>query len=147
LPWHRRSFVRSSWKRPKAADVVPLDLGGEPVVLGWMPAASLYLRDPDGNMLEFLSMLPNSPQPELGIVGWSRWNQIHERFKSDAHSPATLSRIRSVDQRTLTLASSANKTGIPQFWLARHIGTPAKLPRQRLRIDEHSAHGPDYFQS
>src|SRR6266516_4240838 len=39
---------------------------------------ALYLRDPDGNMLEFLSMLPNSPQPELGIVGWSRWNQIHE---------------------------------------------------------------------
>ena len=66
--------MRSSWKRPKAADVVPLDFGGEPIVLGWMPAASLYLRDPD----EFLSMLPNSPQPELGIVGWSRWNQIHE---------------------------------------------------------------------
>ena len=53
-------------------------LGGESVVIAWMPAASLYLRDPDGNMLEFLSMLPNSPQPELGIVGWSRWNQIHE---------------------------------------------------------------------
>jgi len=43
-----------------------------------MPAASLYFRDPDGNMLELLSMLPDSPQPELGIVGWSRWNQIHE---------------------------------------------------------------------
>ena len=50
----------------------------EPVVFGWMPAASLYFRDPDGNMLELLSMLPDSPQPELGIVGWSRWNEIHE---------------------------------------------------------------------
>jgi hypothetical protein len=140
--------MRSSWKRPKAADVAPLDFGGEPVVLAWMPAASLYLRDPDGNMLEFLSMLPNSPQPELGIVGCESL-EPNSRIGSSrmGHSPATLSRTRSVDQRTLTLASSANKTGIRQFWLARHTGTPANLPRQRLRIDEHSAHGPDYFQS
>ncbi len=68
--------------RLRAANVVPLDFWGqptdEPAVLGWMPAASLYFRDPDGNMLELLSMLPNSPQPELGIVSWSRWNQIHK---------------------------------------------------------------------
>ena len=68
--------------RLRAANVVPLDFGGdptdEPVVIGWMPAASLYFRDPDGNMLELLSMLPYSPQPELGVVSWSRWNQINE---------------------------------------------------------------------
>jgi lactoylglutathione lyase len=68
--------------RLRAANVVPLDFWGqptdEPVVLGWMPAASLYFRDPDGNMLELLSMLSDSPQPELGIVSWSRWNQIHK---------------------------------------------------------------------
>jgi len=34
---------------------------GEPVVIGWMPAASLYFRDPDGNLLELLAMLPDSP--------------------------------------------------------------------------------------
>jgi len=66
----------------RTANVVPLDFWGqptdEPVVLGWMPAASLYFRDPDGNMLELLSMLPDPPQPELGIVGWSRWNQVRE---------------------------------------------------------------------
>jgi lactoylglutathione lyase len=71
--------------RLRAADVVPLDFSGqptdEPVVLGWMPAASLYFRDPDGNMLEFISMLPDSPQPELGIVGWSHWKQIHESVR------------------------------------------------------------------
>ena len=65
--------------RLRAADVVPLDFWGvpteEPVVLAWMPAASLYFRDPDGNMLELLSMLPDPPQPELGIVSWSRWSQ------------------------------------------------------------------------
>jgi lactoylglutathione lyase len=68
--------------RLRAANVVPLNFLGEPteepVVIGWMPAASLYFRDPDGNLLELLSMLPDSPQPELGIVSWSRWNQLHE---------------------------------------------------------------------
>src|SRR5437764_14304271 len=78
----------------------------------------------------------------VGVAG----TKFTNRFKSDGHSPATLSRTRSVE-RILTLASSANKTGIRQFWLARHTGTPANLPRQRLRIDENSAHGHDYFQS
>lgn len=71
--------------RLRTANVVPLDFWGqptdEPVVLGWMPAASLYFLDPDGNMLELLSMLPDTPRPELGIVGWSRWAQIHESFQ------------------------------------------------------------------
>jgi lactoylglutathione lyase len=69
-------------ERLRAANVVPLDFFGkptdEPVVIAWMPAASLYFRDPDGNLLEFLSMLPDSPQPELGIVSWSRWRQAQE---------------------------------------------------------------------
>ena len=56
--------------RLRAANVVPLDFDGkptgEPVVLAWMPAASLFFRDPDGNQLEFLSMLPDDPQPETG---------------------------------------------------------------------------------
>ena len=51
----------------------------EPVVIAWMPAASLYFRDPDGNMLELLSMLPDSPQSDLGIVSWSHWRQVQER--------------------------------------------------------------------
>ena len=66
--------------RLRASGVVPLDFSGEPadepVVLAWMPAASLYFRDPDGNMLELLAMLPDPPQPELGIVGWNRWRQL-----------------------------------------------------------------------
>jgi lactoylglutathione lyase len=68
--------------RLRAADVVPLDFWGvptdEPVVLAWMPAASLYFRDPDGNLLELLSMLLAPPQRELGVVSWSRWSQDHE---------------------------------------------------------------------
>jgi catechol 2,3-dioxygenase-like lactoylglutathione lyase family enzyme len=60
-----------------AAQVVLRDLAdkpaSEPVVLAWMPAAALYFHDPDGNLLEFLTMLPDSPRPELGVVNWSNW--------------------------------------------------------------------------
>jgi lactoylglutathione lyase len=63
----------------RAANIVSFDFAGapadEPVVLAWMPAASLYFRDPDGNLLELLSMLPDAPEPELGIVSWTRWKQ------------------------------------------------------------------------
>ncbi|SRR5260221_7624366 len=66
-------------KRLREADVTPLNFSGnpadEPVVLAWMPAASLYFHDPDGNLLEFLTMLPDAPQPELGVVGWAAWKR------------------------------------------------------------------------
>ena len=61
----------------RAAEVTPLDFLGnpteEPVVLAWMPAASLYFHDPDGNLLEFLCMLDDAPQRDLGVVAWSLW--------------------------------------------------------------------------
>ena len=61
----------------RAAGVTPLDFAGnpteEPGVLAWMPAGSLYFRDPDGNLIEFLVMLPDAPQPQLGVIGWTAW--------------------------------------------------------------------------
>jgi lactoylglutathione lyase len=45
----------------------------EPSVIGWMPAAAVYFRDPDGHLLEYLAMLPQAPRPEAGIVPWSEW--------------------------------------------------------------------------
>jgi hypothetical protein len=42
-----------------------------------MPAAAVYFNDPDGHQLEFLSVLPGPPQPELGVVVWSRWLGRH----------------------------------------------------------------------
>ena len=60
--------------------VQPLDFDGEPtegpVVLAWMPAASLYFRDPDNNLLEFIAMLNDAPRPELGVIPWKEWLQI-----------------------------------------------------------------------
>ncbi|MGB0035823.1 MAG: VOC family protein [Candidatus Acidiferrales bacterium] len=66
-------------ERLRAANVTPLDFAcnptDEPDVLAWMPAASVFFHDPDGNLLEFITMLSNRPQPELGAVGWSEWTR------------------------------------------------------------------------
>ena len=64
-------------RRLRAANIELLDFWGkssdEVTVLGWMPAASVYFQDPDGNLLEYLTMLPEPARPELVVVGWSRW--------------------------------------------------------------------------
>jgi lactoylglutathione lyase len=61
----------------RARGVTPLSFFGseteEPSVIGWMPAAAVYFRDPDGHQLEYLAMLDAAPRPELGIVPWSQW--------------------------------------------------------------------------
>ena len=46
----------------------------EPSVIGWMPAAAVYFRDPDGHLLEYLAMLDEAPRPDLGILSWSQWS-------------------------------------------------------------------------
>lgn len=57
--------------------VTPLDFYGEetaePSVIGWMPAAAVYFRDPDGHQLEYIAMLEELPAPDRDIVPWSRW--------------------------------------------------------------------------
>ena len=52
---------------------------GELYVFGWMPAVSVYFKDPDGHSLEFISMLPDEAKPELGMVPWSTWEKMHGR--------------------------------------------------------------------
>lgn len=44
-----------------------------PMVFGWMPAIAIYFNDPDGHSLEFISMLPGEPKPEVGVVSWEAW--------------------------------------------------------------------------
>src|SRR5579864_2325854 len=64
-------------RRLAAQDVTPLSFFGtettEPSVIGWMPAAAIYFRDPDGHLLEYLAMLDEEPRPNLGVVPWSTW--------------------------------------------------------------------------
>lgn len=49
---------------------------GEPMVFGWMPAVSIYFRDPDNHELEFIAMLPDPPKPEIGVVSYAYWKKI-----------------------------------------------------------------------
>jgi lactoylglutathione lyase len=65
-------------ERLRAAGVTPLSFFGketsEPDVLAWMPAAAVYFKDPDGHLLEYLTMLDEEPRPENGIVPYSTWS-------------------------------------------------------------------------
>lgn len=60
------------------AGIDALDFDGsltdEPVVLAWMPAAAVYFRDPDGNLLEYIAMLDAAPRPAAGVVPWHEWH-------------------------------------------------------------------------
>jgi lactoylglutathione lyase len=65
-------------KRLKDQGIMPLSFFGiesmEPSVIGWMPAAAIYFKDPDGHLMEYLTMLDDKERrPELGIVSWSQW--------------------------------------------------------------------------
>jgi len=43
-----------------------------------MPAASVFFDDPDGNVLEYICMLPEPPRPDVGVVSWSEWKGFPE---------------------------------------------------------------------
>jgi lactoylglutathione lyase len=62
--------LRSQGIEPLSFFEEPAD---EPSVIGWMPAAAVYFRDPDGHLLEYLAMLESPARPEVGIVPWSQW--------------------------------------------------------------------------
>jgi lactoylglutathione lyase len=69
--------VTGACDRLRSLGVTPLSFFAEettePSVIGWMPAAAVYLRDPDGHLLEYLAMLDEQPRPDRGIVPWSQW--------------------------------------------------------------------------
>ncbi|MGV4413663.1 VOC family protein [Chryseobacterium sp. T1] len=47
-----------------------------PMVFAWMPALAIYFNDPDGNQLEFISILEGEAKPELGVVSYEDWMKI-----------------------------------------------------------------------
>ena len=64
------SRLRGQGVEPRSFFGEPAD---EPSVIGWMPAAAVYFRDPDRHMLEYLAMLDEPPRPDAGITTWSAW--------------------------------------------------------------------------
>jgi len=79
--------VLSACERLTARGIMPLSFFGEPTtepsVIGWMPAAAIYFRDPDGHQLEYLAMLDDRPDPGRGIVAWSQWTPREARQARD----------------------------------------------------------------
>jgi len=47
----------------------------EPTVIGWAPAAMIYFRDPDGHMLEFITILPDTPNASFN-GRYSEWKKM-----------------------------------------------------------------------
>jgi lactoylglutathione lyase len=74
-----RDDVVAAPRALQSAGITPVDFDGrptdEPVVLAWMPAASIYFHDPDGHLLEYIAMLPEDPRPDRGILRWHEWIQ------------------------------------------------------------------------
>lgn len=46
----------------------------EPSVIGWMPSAQIYFKDPDGHTGEFLAMLDEPPVASF-FGSWSEWQR------------------------------------------------------------------------
>ena len=46
----------------------------EPSVIGWMPSAQLYFRDPDGHSVEFIALLDDTPDANF-MGSLSEWRK------------------------------------------------------------------------
>ena len=66
----------------QSAGITPLGFDGQPTdlpdVLAWMPAAAVYFRDPAGNLLEYISMLPQKPCADCDVLPWRMWELMQE---------------------------------------------------------------------
>jgi lactoylglutathione lyase len=45
----------------------------EPIVHGWMPAAAVFFKDPDGHLLELVAELSDAPRPDFLYRPLSEW--------------------------------------------------------------------------
>ncbi|WP_025784351.1 VOC family protein [Sporosarcina sp. D27] len=49
------------------------------LVFPFMPAVSIYFKDPDCHSIEFLAMLDDPPKPELDIITLQECEELHGR--------------------------------------------------------------------
>lgn len=73
----KEDLLNTSVEYLKNKDLIPYNFlknGSEkPMVFAWMPALAIYFNDPDGNQLEFISILEGKEKPELGILSYEEW--------------------------------------------------------------------------
>jgi lactoylglutathione lyase len=67
-------------ERLRTAGIEPTGFYGEavnePVVIGWMPAAAVFFKDPDGHLLEYVAMLPDAARADFGVASYSQWRGV-----------------------------------------------------------------------
>lgn len=72
-----KEAVLGSIQSLEAAQIAPLGFNKEsvtePVVIGWMPAVSIYFKDPDGHSIEMLHLMAEIPDPKFGVQSYSKW--------------------------------------------------------------------------
>ncbi|MHA3916574.1 VOC family protein [Halovulum sp. GXIMD14793] len=72
-----KDMLLRSCQELKAVGIDPLGFHGEPVsepvVIGWMPALSIYFKDPDGHSVEMLHVLDEEADPGFGVKSNSAW--------------------------------------------------------------------------
>ena len=73
-------------KKLNECGIKTLGFGGhqtqEPTVIGWMPSAQIYFRDPDGHVLEFITILPDAPNPRF-VRAYSDWKKLTTSFNAN----------------------------------------------------------------
>lgn len=69
VPWLEGRGIRPVHP-PTAPRQGPMD---EPVVHGWMPAAAVFFRDPDGHLLELVAELDEPARPDVVYRPLSEW--------------------------------------------------------------------------
>ncbi|MEJ2204125.1 MAG: VOC family protein [Gemmatimonadota bacterium] len=69
-------YLRERGIDPVHPETAPIQGGmHEPIVHGWMPAASVFFRDPDGHLLELIAELSDEPRPKIAYLPLSEWRK------------------------------------------------------------------------
>ncbi|OXT18500.1 glyoxalase [Bacillus sp. OG2] len=55
---------------------------GEPIVHPWMPAASCYFKDLDGNSLEYIAVLDQEPNWDLSPMHLEKWLEFNRCLRN-----------------------------------------------------------------
>jgi lactoylglutathione lyase len=105
-------------ERLRVHGIQPLSFFGEPAnepsVIGWMPAAAVYFRDPDGHLLEYLAMLEGPARPALGIVPRrSGASGARHKTLTLGATPSHLRHRFSLTRATMAASLAVHAGGVP----------------------------------
>ena len=84
------SFLRERGIDPVHPPAAPVQGPmNEPIVHGWMPAAAVFFRDPDGHLLELIADLSDMPRPEILYQPLSEWRALAKKAPASKQSRST----------------------------------------------------------